>query len=453
MTTDGAPYAAWTDLREAGASHIFFATLPRGGKTDTAETLLTNHNCCSAIPATDLCCDLVPFKVMGKMFASIGAARRKEVTALTEVVHKAGSTFARIEAAPWALLRLPVKGKLAPTNLRLLVDGTDLIAVLAQGGHPLLWREMEVSPSASEAADAITSLVRTFETYASQNIGIEETLSITLQGENMPERLAERLQAELGAKFSPIDGPGPTPAAISRGLANGGLEWDKPALDLASSLAPPPQLADLVPYGELAIMAALVVCTGLWLWSAGNDVVARAIRVEQTNTRNAVFKTDDARLTQERTVVGAEVQAVQRFLSNRVTWTEYLNQLSARVPPTVTCASIQGDYELSTGGDKSDARLKKSLTLELTANLPKDVATPPEVDQAIKALRQSQVIRRDFPEINLSTLRVSHSGNRRAGVEAPMTDPASFIVMCGPKDKPKKDGAAAPPPKKEAKKE
>jgi hypothetical protein len=425
------------------ASHVFFATLPQSAKGEKAETLLTNHNCCSAIPATELCCGLVPLKVMGKTFASVGAARRKEIATLTDVGRNAGSSMVRVEAAPWALLRLGAKGKAGTKAvMRLYVSGTEMVAVLAQGAHALLWRTIELSTSGAEAADSILSLVRTFETYAQQHVGLEEISSITLQGEEMPERLPERLQAELGAKFSPIEGPGPTASAISKGLALGGLEWEKPALDLASSLAPPPRLADLVPYGELALMAALVVCSGLWLWSAGNEAQDRAQRVEDSNAKNVVLKTEDSRLMQEKTVLGAEVLSVTKFLSNRVLWTEYVNQIAARVPENVNCLQMQGDYEMSTGTEKNEKKLKRSFQVDFTANLAKDVSAPPEVDQVLASLRQSPVIRRDFPEMRMASLRVNKA-QKRGAVDG--TDPATFTVSCMPKAKP---AAAAPPPDK-----
>ncbi len=376
---------------------------------------------------------------MGKKFASIGAARRKEIAALTDVGRAAGSSMVRVEPAPWALLRVGSNGKKVPnkTVIRLFVNGAELVAVLAQGAHALLWRGIELSTSGAEAADSILSMVRAFETYAQQHEGLEEISSITLQGEDVPEGLQERLQAELGVKFSPIAGPGPTPLAISRGLAMGGLEWEKPALDLASSLAPPPQLKDLIPYGELALMASLVVCSGLWLWSAGNEAQARAKQAEDSNLKNVMLKTEDPKLQQEKTMLSSEVQSVTKFMSNRVQWTEYLNQLSARIPATVNCLQIQGDYEMSTGAEKNEKKLKRSFQVDFMANLAKDVSAPPEVDQVLAGMRQSPVITRDFPEMKLASLRVNKAQKRGGNG----TDPAIFKVSCMPKQKP---AAAAP---------
>jgi hypothetical protein len=60
------------------ASQTFFATLPLGGgKVESAENLLANHHCCTAIPPTDLAADMLTVKVGGKSFAAIGASRRK----------------------------------------------------------------------------------------------------------------------------------------------------------------------------------------------------------------------------------------------------------------------------------------------------------------------------------------------------------------------------------------
>ncbi len=415
------------------ASQIFFATLPQSGK-ESAEALLTQHNCCSAIPAAEMCSDLVPLKVLGKPFASIAAARKKEILALTEVGRRGGSNFVRVEPAPWALLRLSGAGKASKTTLRLFVDRTELVAILARGAHPLLWRTVELSSSGAEAADAIVSLVRTFETYASQHIGFSDIAAITLQGRDMPERLAERLQAELGGNFSPIDGPGPTAQAISEGLAHGGLAWEQPALDLSKSLAPPSRLADLVPYGELALLAAAILCSSLWLWSTGNDVIDRATHAEEANARNVVLKASDSQLKNEKKALTSEVQAVSGFLTKRILWTRYVNEISARVPANVRLVQIQGDYELVCGNKKNQKKGKQDFLLDFAASLPKNVSAPPEVDEVLTALRRSPLITHDFPEMQLASLRVSKI-EHRPGTARDLPDPATFTVSCAPEAK------------------
>jgi hypothetical protein len=337
------------------ANHAFFATLPTGNKLEPAETLLSSHHCCTSIPPSDLSADMLPVKVAGRTFAAVGASRKKDLAVLTDVPRKLGFRFVRVEPGPWGLLRACSAAPAGKIALRLLVDENHMLAVLATGQQPLLWRSMELT---EDSTDLMVSLVRTFETYTSQHLGVAGGLDlIALEGPKTTE-LAEKLRADLGPKFSVVAGPGPTPEAIARGLALGGMDRDKPAPDLARPLAPPPELWDLVPRGEVALLGAVVVCMGLWLWGSGSVAVNNALRAEEDNAKNPVLKVSDEKLKDEKKVLGAEVQAVSAFLNNRVPWTEYLNQLSDRVPPGIKFVSLQGEYEMTTGAEKAESKPK-----------------------------------------------------------------------------------------------
>jgi hypothetical protein len=417
------------------ASQTFFATLPTSGnKGENAEVLLTNNHCCTSIPANELSADMLPVKVNGKTLAAIGACRKKDLQVLIDVPAKLGFRFVRVEPAPWALLRTcaPIKGN--RVALRLLIEGNNLIAALVCGQQPLLWRTMELADE--DAWELVVSMVRTFETYASQHLGVASLDAIVLEGPSTPDIkvLASKLAGDLGERFSSVEGPGPTAASVARGLAMGGLDRDKPAPDLARPLAPPPQLWDLVPRGEVAVLGAVVVCMGLWLWGSGTVALNNALRVEEDNAKNAVLHgDDDTKLKEEKKTLAAEVQAVNAFLSNRVVWTEYLNQLSGRVPPGVQFVTFQGDYELITGSEKNEKKAKKQLLLNFSAMVPRDKPTPREVDELLEKVKTAPAIVRDFPNITLSQLRVTK--NLDTGKKTILGDPATFIITCLPKGK------------------
>src|SRR5439155_22717595 len=205
--------------------------------------------------------------------------------------------------------------------------------------------------------------VRAVETYATEHLRVPALDVIVLEGRET-KALAERLAADLGERYSAVEGTGPTAAAVAKGLALGGLDRDKPSPDLARPLAPPPQLWDLVPRGEVAFLGAVVVCMGLWLYGSGSVALNNAVRVEEDNTRNVLLCTgDDTKLKDEKKVLSAEVQAVGTFLNTRVTWTEYLNQFSGRVPAGVQFVTFQGAFEITTGSERGDKKAKKELTL------------------------------------------------------------------------------------------
>jgi hypothetical protein len=72
--------------------------------------------------------------------------------------------------------------------------------------------------------------------------------------------------------------------------------------------------------------------------------------------------------------------------------------------------------------------------------VPRSASAPREVDKLLDLIRSAPVIQRDFPDLKLSTLRVSKNLDRGA---AALGDPASFTITCLPKGvdvKPKTPG-------------
>lgn len=411
------------------ASHAFFATLPtEGGKNEGAEALLAEHHCCTSIPPQELCADMLPVKVGGKSFAAVGASRRRDLQILTDAVRKLGFRYVRVEPAPWALLRTTTPNPSGKMGLRLLVGGNHMLATLVVGQQPLLWRPLELSEDV-DATELVVSLVRSFETYASQHLGVANLDSIVMEGPNV-KPIAETIGPDLGDRFSYREGLGATAEAIARGLALGGMDRDKPAPDLARPLAPPPLLWDLIPRGEVALLTAIIICLGLWLWVRGTVITNNAMRIEEENDRNLVLKASDDALMNEKKAIAAQVQSVTAFLSNRIIWTEYVTQLSHRIPDGMKFVTILGEYELKTGTERNERKAKRNLIMDLSAMVPRSVSAPRKVDELLELIRAAPVIQRDFPDLKLSTLRVSKNLDRGA---AALGDPASFTITCLPK--------------------
>jgi hypothetical protein len=289
----------------------------------------------------------------------------------------------------------------------------------------------------------IVSLVRSFETYTSQHLGVASLDSIVMEGQNCKE-LAAKIAPDLGERFSHREGLGATSAAIAKGLALGGMDRERPAPDLARPLAPPPLLWDLIPRGEVAVLCAIIVCLSLWLWARGTVIQNDALRLEEDNDRNAILKVNDDLLGNEKKQLSAQVTAVTGFLSNRIVWTEYLTQLSHRIPNGMRFVTILGEFELKTGTERNERKAKKNLIMDLSAMVPRSASAPREVDKLLDLIRSAPVIQRDFPDLKLSTLRVSKNLDRGA---AALGDPASFTITCLPKGvdvKPKTPGDEKP---------
>jgi hypothetical protein len=180
----------------------------------------------------------------------------------------------------------------------------------------------------------------------------------------------------------------------------------------------------------VAVLCAIIVCLSLWLWARGTVIQNNAQRVEEENARNVVLKVSDDLLNSEKKALSAQVQSVTAFLSNRVIWTEYLTQLSHRVPNGMRFVTILGEYELKTGTEKNARKAKRGLTMDLSAMVPRSMSSPEGVYKLLESIRSAPVIQRDFPDLKLSTLRVSKNLDRNA---SSLGDPASFTIECQPK--------------------
>jgi len=196
----------------------------------------------------------------------------------------------------------------------------------------------------------------------------------------------------------------------------------------------------------VAVLCAIIVCLSLWLWARGTVIQNNAQRVEEENDRNMVLKVSDDLLNNEKKALSAQVQSVTAFLSNRVIWTEYLTQLSHRVPNGMRFVTILGEYELKTGTERNARKAKRGLTVDLSAMVPRSMSAPREVDKLLESIRSAPVIQRDFPDLKLSTLRVSKNLDHNSSAQG---DPASFTIDCQPKGadvKPKPMGGGGEKP-------
>ena len=173
---------------------------------------------------------------------------------------------------------------------------------------------------------------------------------------------------------------------------------------------------DLVPRGEVAVLGAMIVCLSLWLWANGSVAQNNAQRAEEENDKNAVLQVSDDQLKDEKKMLGAQVQSVSTFLSNRIIWTEYLTQLSHRVPPGMKFVTILGEYELMTGSERNAQKAKRQLIMDLSAMVPRQLSAPREVDRLLSQIREAPVIQRDFPNLTLSTMRITKNLDRGAAL-------------------------------------
>ncbi len=147
--------------------------------------------------------------------------------------------------------------------------------------------------------------------------------------------------------------------------------------DLCRMLKPKPPLWEILPFGDVALQAALLSCVTMFLSHKEASAHHAHIRITTETSKHAWMKKfDDAKLDQERKDLEARVAAVKEFLETRMRWTEYTRDAAARLPEEVVLRSFVAFNELQTGKMKG----KKSLVLKLSTPITGGKSMPHEID-------------------------------------------------------------------------
>jgi hypothetical protein len=239
----------------------------------------------------------------------------------------------------------------------------------------------------------------------------------------------EGLVHAAGRRVSFTSGSASLGAAISRGLALGAWPGRSATVELGRTLRPPAPLWQLVPRGEAAVLAAVVLSGAAWLWMNLAAVEQKTQWVEQVQQKHRdLARRSDGDLEKLDRDLLAEVQAVQRFTASRMLWSDLLNQLAERLPADVGLVSLWGEQELA--GEKAGAakKIKQRVLLDMVSSFPIGVSAPPELDRVVLAVQKTPAVADRFPDVQLASLR--RDPNRPRGA---VVDTAKFSVLCLPK--------------------
>ena len=112
------------------------------------------------------------------------------------------------------------------------------------------------------------------------------------------------------------------------------------------------------------------------------------------------------------TVVEGEVQAVSKFISTHIIWSDYLNDLPTRLPENACLSNIWAVSEMKeTNKKKQGRKAKKSLTMRGVTKFADGVAAPEEIEAFLESLRNVDLLRRDFPQVKLAEIKWRREGN------------------------------------------
>ena len=173
----------------------------------------------------------------------------------------------------------------------------------------------------------------------------------------------------------------------------------------------------------------------LWLLGQSRGHSAEAEKVKSEVGRYAwAAKVTPPKLAEEKKVLEQQVDAIRAFGETRISWTEFTHDIASKLPNDLAMNSFTGQYDLEFSGAKANTKPKRFLTLGLNAPIPRTGAMPREIDAFLRILRADQLLKRDFPDVELADLRWTQT------VGKPAT--ATFSVVC----QPSKSGPSPTPP-------
>lgn len=426
---------------------VFFASrpLPLTDKDADANVLLHDVIKSTNVNVDDLEVDLIKAQPGKKPLAVMVAGRRKYLSGLIATFAQCGVRPHRTEPAPFALLRLAALRYRAPkkakTVVRVFLGADRGVAVLAVNDFPLAWRAFEL-PAGAEAG-AVCSAAKAIQIVARFRSEVGACDAVLVHGR--PD-LAETFESDgfrdsLGVTTHHYPDPGDDGPSVALGLAFGAQQGPE-AFDLSRAMKPKPPFREIFPVGDVAVHAALLVCVTLFLGSKDDDA-RNALRtaMAEVNKHKWMAKVDDAKLTKERKDLEAKVSAIREFLETRVVWTGYTKDASSRLPESLVLRSFTGLSELET--NKGKVKVKKSLTLRLSAPISGGRAIPREIDDYLNSLRRDTHLRREFPVVELADLKWNQP------LVKELTALAEFTIHCLPVERPKAPpGGDAPKAKK-----
>ncbi len=409
----------------------FFSTCPEpdteGDRGASTEQLLSACGMGDMAAGEEAAVGFVTMKLHGTNVCSVAACQRELAEELCSAAKEAEVHDCRLEPGPWSLLR-GAKGKIPArwkTAVCVLLGEAGGLAILVIQGQPVLWRRFAL-PGGPEAR-SIASAVRSLQVYALQKLGVSRIDGLAIQGQ-MAKALADEISGYLSLDATAISDQSLNADVYSLGLALSARKSEAKSMDMFRALKPPPSLREIFPKKLAAFLLFVIGAMGMMLWdkSQALDQQIQMVKRQNVSTKWA-RKMEMGKIEQERKILSGEVSAIERFLSTRIIWSDYLRDLPSRLPPNAYLSSVWGFSEFKGTSKKSrQVRSNRSLTMRGVTQFADRESAPVEIDAFIDSLRNVEILRRDFPLVTLAEIK----WRREAGKET-----ALFTIIALPKKK------------------
>ena len=373
----------------------------------------------------------------GNQLWTVTASRRKFVEQLYKAVQDSGVQNVSLQPGPISLpittKQLPRPCKTWKITVRIYFNAKGGLAILVVDGRSIVWREFAYS--VEERLKIIVSVVRTLIAYAATAFGILRIDGIVLQGDKAAE-LVDVITDEVGYQTVAVEGEGFTDAQCSYGLAlsatqsTGAATSDesRTCLDLFRTLRATPSILDMFPWKLAVIVIIMVACMGFMMWQRASELTNKYDTfVRQNASYEWTKRLKTGEISNERKQLLSEVQAVSKFISTRIVWSDYLRDLPTRLPVNACLSNIWAVNELKEMNKKKQGRrVKKSLTMQGVTKFSQGTAAPQEIEAFLESLRKVDLLKRDFPLVQLAEIKWRREGE---------SEIAMFTVVALPKKK------------------
>jgi len=414
-----------------GAEQAFFTTrffdVGQRKEPPSPKALLEACGAANAWDKNEAAADYVKTKLPGGQAFSLAAVKRDLAEKIYDALREAGVRSARLEPAPWSLLQAADRQAKPPRKwrvvVRVLLAEAGGLAILSLDGRPVLWRRFTLDRL--RPAFSITSAVRTLQIHARRSFDIRSLCGILIQGA-ADDELAGQVEDETGVSTQAAGGDGPSDPQYGLALALSAKNGKEQSLDLMRGLRPPPSIRETFPWKLAALVLFLGGCLTVLLW---NESTALASQCEYLDQQTALHEwaagmtTRD--ISRQRSTLVTEVNAVRRFLTTRILWSNYLRDLPTRMPPNACLSSIFACSEMEdTSKKKQKQKAKKSMTLRGMARFADRGRAPKEIDSFLESLRGMERLTHDFPLVQLAEIKWRKEGK---------SEIAMFTVLALPK--------------------
>jgi hypothetical protein len=363
-----------------------------------------------------------------RSLASVASCRHDYLVELLECLQQSNVQPFRTEPAPSALLRAASEKRRLRKNkpaVRLFLNQSEALAVVIAGTVCVSWKSIKLVPGSEMTA--IGAAIRSSQTLLNR-FGIEVPLDVVIAHgrEDLREGLtSEAFIEKVGMPVVWCAEPELCGGEIAFGLALGCLgDQSSEVIDLSKSMTPKPSIWQIFPWGDLSVQIAIVLCMALFLFGhsrhARNAVIpVHAELAKRTWARNK----SQADLVKEQRELTAKVDAIKSFVGSRILWSEYTHDVSERLPLDAKLSMFQGMAELEGGKGKP----KKMFLMRGETPVDDDGAMPIDIDDFLSSLRSDPLLKRDFPEVEVTDIKTTQPTQKTD------TATAIFTVLCLPK--------------------